>query len=91
MIEALAEAGVSLDEDTDGSSPLRHALRMYALKSFETLLTLGANPNVKDESGETLLHFIVGIAYVWREVFGVWDTRVLGHLLSASQPGFPIQ
>src|SRR5262249_18411503 len=72
IVAALVDAGAKVDAvDSSGNWPMREAVRDGFVDQVGLLLKNGANPNLRDASGRTLLHFIQEPAsyFVWFKRF----------------------
>ncbi len=62
LVKALLDAGAHPDESSAGhKTPLMEAASVARLKTVQTLLDHGANPQAHDDEGQIPLHYIAGI------------------------------
>jgi ankyrin repeat protein len=59
MLKLLIAAGAKLEAVAEAETPLLGAVKHSKFKAVETLLDAGSDPNFKDKSGMTALHYML--------------------------------
>lgn len=68
IMELLIKKGADIEYSSDGNTCLVRAVRIGDIRAVELLLEYGANPNVTDDTGNTLLEYIEsGYIYSYTE------------------------